>query len=270
MIGGGVAVSLARSGRTPAVFDIRPDAADKLEGVPPCSPTAGDVARLSDVVMVAVVDADQARSVLAGAGGLLASARPGMIVVLLSTVAVPVVHELAELCAGYDVVLLDCGVTPGDKAAQNGLVAILGGPEDAVAEAMPVLDDFAKVVIHCGPLGSGMATKIARNVVTYGSWRVVREASLLAALQGVDLARLIEVIEESDPEGRTLLQMLKLQLAGFDGAAMEAAGVLTLMDKDLAAAQDLASELGMDVPLVDVARRKATDTLSLSIPKPPS
>jgi 3-hydroxyisobutyrate dehydrogenase-like beta-hydroxyacid dehydrogenase len=42
------------------------------------------------------------------------------------------------------------------------------------------------------------------------------------------------------------------------------------MDKDLAAAQDLASELGMDVPLVDVARRKATDTLSLSIPKPPS
>jgi 3-hydroxyisobutyrate dehydrogenase-like beta-hydroxyacid dehydrogenase len=270
MIGGGVAVSLARSGRIPAVFDIRSDAADKLAGVPSTLPTAAEVARVSDVVLVAVVDADQARSVLVGEDGLLASARPGMVIVLLSTVAVPVVHELAALCAESGVSLLDCGVTPGDKAAQNGLVAILGGPDDAVAEAMPVLEDFAKVVIHCGPLGSGMATKIARNVVTYGSWRVVREASLLAALHGVELERLVDVIEAADPEGRTLLQMLKLQLAGFDGAAMEAAGVLTLLDKDLAAAQDLASELGLEVPLVDVARREASDTLSLSVPERPS
>jgi 3-hydroxyisobutyrate dehydrogenase-like beta-hydroxyacid dehydrogenase len=266
MIGGGVAVSLARSGRIPAVFDIKPDTADRLEGVPSVLQTAAEVASVSDVIMIAVVDAEQARTVLGGEEGLLASAHPGMIVVLLSTVAVPVVHELAELCARSGVELLDCGVTPGDKAAQNGLVAILGGPDDAVHAALPVLKDFAKEVIHCGPLGTGMATKIARNVITYGSWRVVREASLLAASQGVDLAQLVRVIEEADPEGRTLLQMLKLQLAGFDGAAMEKAGVLTLMDKDLAAAQGLAAQSNLDVPLVDVTRHEASDTLSLSLP----
>jgi len=270
MIGGGVAVSLARSGRVPAVFDIRPDAADKLSGVPPTLASAAEVARVSDVVMIAVVDADQARTVLAGEDGLLSSAHPGSIVVLLSTVAVPVVRELAGLCAEAGVALLDCGVTPGDKAAQNGLVAIVGGPDDAVAAAMPVLSDFAKQVIHCGPLGSGMATKIARNVVTYGSWRVVREASLLAATYGVDLDRLVEVIEAADPEGRTLLQMLKLQLVGFDGASMESAGVPTLMDKDLAAAQDLAADLGLRVPLVDVVRSEGSDTLSLAMPERPA
>jgi 3-hydroxyisobutyrate dehydrogenase-like beta-hydroxyacid dehydrogenase len=261
MIGGGVAVSLARSGRVPAVFDLRSDAADKLVGVPPTSQSAADVANVSDVVLVAVVDADQARLVLVGKNGLLSSAHPGMIVVLLSTVAVPTVYELADLCAAAGVALLDCGVT-GDKASTNGLVAMVGGPEDVVAAAMPVLEDFAKVVVHCGPLGCGMATKIARNVVTYGSWRAVREASLLVARHGVDLSRFVEVIEESDPEGLSLLRILKFQLARFEGAALNAAGILKLMDKDLAAAQGLASELGLEVPLVDVARNGGSDTLS--------
>jgi 3-phenylpropionate/trans-cinnamate dioxygenase ferredoxin reductase subunit len=263
MIGGGVAVSLARRGRVPAVFDVRPEAADALAGVPDVLGSAAEVARISDVVLVAVVDADQARTVLTGPGGILAGAAPGSVVVLLSTVAVPVVHELAALCAEHGVDLLDCGVTPGDKAADNGLVAILGGDATVVERARPVLVDFAKEVVHCGPLGAGMATKIARNVVTYGCWRAVHEASTLAAAAGVDPAKLMTVIDSADPDGATLLSWLRMRTAATPKVRALVPQVERLMDKDLAAAQDLAGTLGVDIPLVDVARNHVAETLAI-------
>lgn len=263
MIGGGVAVSLARRGRVPAVFDVRPEAADALAGVPDVLGSAAEVARISDVVLVAVVDADQARTVLTGPGGILAGAAPGSVVVLLSTVAVPVVHELAALCAEHGVDLLDCGVTPGDKAADNGLVAILGGDAAVVERACPVLVDFAKEVVHCGPLGAGMATKIARNVVTYGCWRAVHEASTLAAAAGVDPAKLMTVIDSADPDGATLLSWLRMRTAATPKVRALVPQVERLMDKDLAAAQDLAGTLGVDIPLVDVARNHVAETLAI-------
>jgi 3-hydroxyisobutyrate dehydrogenase-like beta-hydroxyacid dehydrogenase len=268
MIGGGVAVSLARRGRIPAVHDIRPDAVKNLAGVPEQLPSAAEVARASDVVLVAVVDADQARTVLAGENGLLAGARPGLIVALLSTVAVPVVHELAESCARFGVDLLDCGVTPGDKAAENGMVAIVGGKTEVVERAMPVLRGFAKKVVHCGPLGTGMATKIARNVITYGCWTVVDEAAALARSAGVDPETLITVVEGADPHGATLFSWLREQIA--DNARIRALvpQVSTLLDKDLSAAQDLAAHFGIPVPVIDVARAGGPHTLAFDTPAP--
>lgn len=264
MIGGGVAVSLARSGRTPLVYDIRPEAAADLDGVPATEASPAEVARESDVVLIAVVDADQVRAVLNGSDGLLAGAHPGLIVVLLSTVAVPEVHALAEQCAAAGVALLDCGVTPGNLAAHNGLVAMVGGDDHTVRRAMPVLDDFAKKVVHCGPLGAGMATKIARNVVTYGTWRVMHEAAELASSAGVDPETLKTVIEEADPDGITMFTLL----GRTEGTKAFAPQILRLMDKDLAAAHELATEGGVAVPVVDAVREHGTDTLGIDAEKP--
>lgn len=259
MIGGGVAVSLARSGRTPLVYDIRTSAADDLNGVPAAVTSPAAVARESDVVLVAVIDAEQVRDVLEGPDGLLAGANPGLIVVLLSTVAVPEVHALAQRCAAAGVALLDCGVTPGNLAADNGLVAMVGGDDHTVHRAMPVLTDFAKTVVHCGPLGAGMATKIARNVVTYGTWRVMHEAAELARSAGVDPRQLMTVIEEADPNGATVFTLLN----GGEEAKAFAPQMLRLMDKDLAAAQELAAIGQVDTPVVDVTRAQGPDTLGM-------
>lgn len=263
MIGGGVAVSLARRGRVPAVYDIRPEASEQLAGVPASLGSPAEVARASDVIFVAVVDADQARTVLSGPDGVLAGARPGAVVVLLSTVAVPVVHELASVCADHDVVLLDCGVTPGEQAAHHGLVAIVGGDESIVDKVRPVLADFAKATVHCGPLGAGMATKIARNVITYGTWRAVHEATELAASAGVDPRNLIDVIEAADPDGTTLFTWQRLRLAADSGAQALVPQVRQLLDKDLAAAQELAADRSVPVPLVDATRSHGTETIDL-------
>jgi 3-hydroxyisobutyrate dehydrogenase-like beta-hydroxyacid dehydrogenase/alkylhydroperoxidase/carboxymuconolactone decarboxylase family protein YurZ len=263
MIGGGVAVSLGRSGRTPMVYDVDPAAVDRLSGETTVAASPAHVAQRSDVVLVAVVDADQVRAVLRGEDGLLAGAEQGLIVVVMSTVAVPEVLDLARECAAKGVALLDCGVTPGDQAAVNGMVAMIGGDDHTVRRAMPVLVDFAKKVVHCGPLGAGMATKIARNVVTYGSWRALHEAAEIAEAAGVNPKTLLSVIEEADPSGLAMSSVIRGRLS--DPGLMEehAPSMLRLMDKDLAAAQDLAKKHDLDVPLVDVVRTQGADTLEI-------
>lgn len=263
MIGGGVATSLARSGRTPLVYDIRPQAAD-LPGSPELASSPADVAARSDVVMVAVVSAEQALDVLNGEQGVLAAAHDGLTVVLLSTVSLASVRQLSDLCAERGVTLLDCGVTPGDKAAENGMVVMVGGDTSEVDRVRPVLDDFAKAVVHCGPLGAGMATKIARNIVTYGSWRTVSEAASLAESAGVDPQTLIQVIQTADPEGHTLLLLLQMQQNGDADAVGHQ--ILPLMTKDLSAAQQLAADSGLRLPLVEASLAGASETLHLDPP----
>lgn len=282
MIGGGVATSLARSGRRPVVYDVRPEAAD-LPGDPDLATSAGDLASRCDVVLVAVVTADQARTVISE---VVTGGRRGSVVVLLSTVELDVVRELAATCERAGIGFLDSGVTPGDKAAENGLVTMIGGSDETFAYARPVLADFAKEAVHCGPLGAGMATKLARNVVTYGCWRAVTEAAGLADAAGVPAETLMHVITTADPTGSTLLQLLRMQRLDEDGAkallasvstpgtnldgpAAQAAaaevvrGIFPLMDKDLDAAQRLGSALELDLPLVDVTRSRAKATLGV-------
>ena len=65
MIGGGGAASLVRSGQVPAVFDVREDASNALTGIPPRLTSPVDVARVSDVILAAVVTAERAIQLLA-------------------------------------------------------------------------------------------------------------------------------------------------------------------------------------------------------------
>ena len=197
MIGGGVAICLARANRLAAVYDIRPDASDKLEGVPPVVASPAEVARQADVVMIAVIDAKQARDVMSGPDGLLAAKRPGLAIVLLSTVSLPDLTELREIAAAGDAVLVDCGVTGGPASAQKGMVSLVGADDATFARVKDVIDDFSKLAIHMGGPGAGMAAKIARNVIVYTVWRAGYEGAQLAKAAGIDIAKLAAAIDGS-------------------------------------------------------------------------
>lgn len=254
MIGGGVAVSLARSGRAPVVYDIRTDASAKLTGVDQQLESPAAVAARSDVVMVAVVDAAQVDEVINGPGGLLEGTHAGLVVALLSTVDLAAVRSVSDQCAAVGVALLDCGVTPGDKAAENGMVAMVGGDADSVARARPVLEDWAAEVVHCGPTGAGMAVKIARNMLTYCGWAVADEASALAEAAGVPLSTLLEVLRKAD-SAKMLLLRLELKDQGYQIPDEAIEATVTFAKKDLAAAKRLAAEFDLPTPLVDTSRR---------------
>ena len=269
-IGGGVAVSLARRGRTLAVHDIRADAAARLGGVPSVLPSAAAVAAASDVVMIAVLNAQQVRAVLEGPEGLLASAHPGLVLVLLSTVSMDDLRQLVAVDSAAGVPMLDCGVTGGpDSASKGELIAMLGG-ESAVAERVrPVLEDWSECVQYMGPPGTGMAAKIARNIIHFQIWRAGHEGALLASRAGVDLARFVAVVARAatKPGSSPTIWMTEESINprgswSADQARMRL-HVLELMKKDMEAALSLAASVGVRLPSTEAAYHGGAEIFGL-------
>jgi 3-hydroxyisobutyrate dehydrogenase len=264
MIGSGVALCLARAGLLQAVYDVRPGAADGLDGVPPVTTSPAEVARQCDVVVIAVVSAQQTVDVLSGPEGLLAAARPGLEVVLVATVALQELNRIRAITDAAGVGLVDCGVTGGQAARVNGLVCLVGASEAQFARVQPVLEGFAKSVAWMGGAGAGMAAKIARNVVVYGSLRAGYEGAALARAAGVSLKQLIQVIEDSSGGvGGPMMLMARDDPETHPEEAKVRENVRTLMLKDLHAALELGTELGVSLPLAELACRTDYETVGL-------
>lgn len=259
-IGGSVVRMLDRRGRQVTAYDVHADAITAVPAQPADSPA--DIARASDVVVIAVVTADQVRDAMFGPDGIMTAARRGLVVVILSTIDVASVRDIARRAAEHEVHVLDCGVTMGERAAARGLVGFLGGPDDVVARTLPVLESFGERIVHCGPLGAGMTAKIARNVITYGTWTVVDDAVRLAEAGGVDPRALLEAIHTSDPDGSTSFRWLRMQLDGVDIDEARADRVTGLLLKDMAAAVDLADRHDRPSDLLALVADRGRATLA--------
>ncbi len=265
VIGSGVALCLARAGMLAAVYDVRKNAADELEGVPPVISSPRELAEKSDVVIIAVVSAEQTIDVLNGPDGVLAAARPDLNIVLVATVSLEALQKIRALTDAAGVGLIDCGVTGGQAARTNGLVCLVGATPERLAAVKPVLDGFAKSVAHMGGPNAGMAAKIARNVVVYGCLRAGYEGASLARAAGVDVRQLAQVIEDSsDGVGGPMMLMGRPgdPLTNPDEAKVREY-VLGLMHKDLDAALDLGKALHVSLPLVELTQATGRETAGL-------
>ncbi len=136
-----------------------------------------------------------------------------------------------------------------------------------VARASVVLADCSSAIRHLGPVGAGMAAKVSLNAITYGTWRTVHEACSLAERAGVDIAAFLSAVEAGDPTGQIRFILVKSQTTPTSVATVDrkasATRMQTIMRKDLQAAQRLAADLSVEVPLIDVAEAQIDSTLRL-------
>jgi 3-hydroxyisobutyrate dehydrogenase-like beta-hydroxyacid dehydrogenase len=272
-IGRGLADNLLGAGVALSVYDVRPEATDAFRPEAHVAQSPGDLARHSEVVMVAVVNDAQVRSVLQGADGVFAQAAPGTAVVIVSTIATSTVTQLHAEGSAHGVTIVDCGVSGGPAAAASGeLVCMVGGTAEDVERVRPVLDVISCRVLHMGPHGAGLSAKLARNIVQYGSWLAAFEAQELAEAAGIDLLKLGQAIKESDQRiGGASTLMFRTTArpwpadadAGLVGA-MRAASLLA--HKDLAAARALGQELGVPLPLATLTEARCDEIFGLAGP----
>jgi 3-hydroxyisobutyrate dehydrogenase-like beta-hydroxyacid dehydrogenase len=269
-IGRGVATNVARAGLGLVVSDVRQEATEAFAGTARIAATPAEVAQLSEVVVIAVVNDAQLVDVLTGPNGALSSARPGTSFVVLSTVAAGTVRLMAAKALESGCGVVDCGVSGGPAAASEGqLVAMVGGSEEAVDRVRPVLDAFSSVVVHMGPAGAGLQAKLARNIVQYGSWLAAYEGQRLAEAAGIELSKLALAIRESDALiGGASRLMFRETVEPFGEDAHPAivdamrAGA-SLAHKDLRAALELAGELGVELPMAALTEDLCDDVFGL-------
>ncbi|HML00869.1 MAG TPA: NAD(P)-binding domain-containing protein, partial [Acidimicrobiales bacterium] len=132
-IGRGVAEGVLRAGLDLVVCDVLPEATATFAGRATVAAGPAELGTASDVIVVAVVDDAQVLAVLDPVGGALSSVSPGSTVLLLSTVAPATVDRVAAMCGDKGVGVVDCGVSGGPAAAaEGGLVAMVGGDDDAL------------------------------------------------------------------------------------------------------------------------------------------
>jgi 3-hydroxyisobutyrate dehydrogenase-like beta-hydroxyacid dehydrogenase len=265
-IGGGVALCLARAGLLSAVYDVRSNAADKLEGVPPVCSSPADVARRSDVIFLAVLSADQATSALVGPSGVLAGARPNAAIVLLSTVSLDDLGKLREITEHAGVPLIDAGVSGGPQAAKKGMILLVGGDECVLAHIKPVLESVCKYVAHMGGPSAGMTAKIARNTIMIGCQRAGYEGTSLAKAAGVDMAQFVKIMLETDNTGvgPMMFPERTADPATDPQEAKERRRYRDMIVKDMHASIELAAANGIDVPLIELTLNTADEIVGFA------
>ena len=261
-MGGPMADCVVRAGHELRVVDVSPEAVEArvaLGARPASSPAAA--ADGAAVVGVVVFDDAQALEVVTGPEGVLGTLAPGSVVAIHTTVTLDTIHALGAAAEARGVDLLDAGISGGEDGAATGtLLSLVGGPAEAVERARPYLDAFSKEVLHAGPLGAGMALKLARNAAGYSMMAVVHESIALATRAGVGLDQLQHALTET---GVFRQAMSPFMLGGPEPltddddpnlrAAME--HLARLGDKDLAHTLDLAERLAVDLPIAETTRR---------------
>ena len=269
-IGGGVATSVARAGLPLVVCDVSSEATDAFRDTAHVAATVPDLVRRSDVVVVAVVDDAQVLAVLSGPDGGLAAAGDDTTVLILSTISARCVSAVGTEAAERGVAVIDCGVTGGPAAAASGeLVCMVGGDPEAIGALKPVFDAISSLVVTMGPFGSGLAAKLARNVITYGSWLAAYEGQRLAEAAGIPLSRLAQVVKASDVHvGGASRLMFRSTVAPFtdeddQGLVSMMRSGASLAHKDLRAALELAGSLDVDLPLTRMTEDHCDDVFGL-------
>lgn len=227
-----------------------------------------ELAKEAGVICIVVQNEQQVRDVLEGPDGILATAQPGTVVAVHSTISAEGAVALAELCAARGVELLDAPISGGGMGAAEGTLAVmLGGTDEAVAAATPVLDAFATLVVHMGPVGAGTQTKIARNLITFASFALVGEAQRLADGAGLDLSKLGEVVRHSDKvtsgPGAIMLRGQVGLLSDDDPWRSIFEHTATLGGKDLELAKQMGDALSIDTPFADLAEEHLRIALGL-------
>ena len=251
-----MARNLRRAGFPVAGFARRPETAEQARAEDiDVRPSIAEVAADADVMITMVTTSKDVLEVALGDGGLVASARPGAVLVDMSTIAPVASRRVADACAARAIGFLDAPVSGGSFGAEAGSLTIMAGGDAALLERCRPL--FAAMgnpdrVFHTGPVGSGEVVKLVNNMLVGSISAATLEALMVGVRAGADLQTLVDVVSVSSGASIQLSGQLALRaLAGEFGPGF----TTDLLVKDLGLAAELAEQAGQPTPLTDVARR---------------
>ncbi|MBS0580487.1 MAG: NAD(P)-dependent oxidoreductase [Proteobacteria bacterium] len=265
-MGSAQAAEIARAGFELTVYDAFARTLDAFTGGTRAGSPA-EVASGCDIIGICVRDDPQVREVIFGAKGLAAAIAPGALVLVHSTVSPATIRAAAEGLHRRGAALIDAAVTRTRYGTAAGpfVLSMTGGDPALTERARPVLAAFSTEVVHAGPLGAGMALKIANNFVTWSHILVIKQALALAHAGGVGIGTLRAVMKGNG-------NLTAVTAAVMDGAERDAGGMSPerrdflesqgrIGEKDLALALEMAQAAGVDLSMGAQAARDILEAM---------
>jgi 3-hydroxyisobutyrate dehydrogenase len=245
-MGTGMAHNLAKAGYLTLVWNRTSSKAEALatELNIQVAPSINKIAAQANIILICVsADSD----VLEIVNTLLTSIKPNTIVVDSSTVSSDTAKIAAQLLATKQAHFLDAPVSGGVEGAKNGTLAMMvGGDQDILNQATPILESMCTRIIYMGGTGSGQGTKAVNQIMAAGINQAVTEALAFAQAEGLPLEKVIDVVS-GGAAGNWFLSHRGLSMTkdhyvpGFK---------LALHHKDLKICQTMAEKNAADLPLV--------------------
>ena len=202
------------------------------------------------IVVVCVSDTPDVEAVLFGPDGVVEGAAPGTLIIDCSTIAPSGSWDFAARLREHDLHMIDAPVSGGSEGARNATLTIfVGGDEQDVERARPVLEALGRTITHVGPIGAGQAVKAVNQVILAGTYLGVAEGIVLAIKAGLDVEQVVGALGGGAAQSWVLANRSGRMLDNDYPLGFKVA----LHRKDLAIALELAAQLGAVLPVSALA-----------------
>ncbi len=198
-MGAPMARNLLKAGHALAVFDVVRAHVDALAAAgAKAADSAADAVAGADLVITMLPSSPHVNAVYGGERGILASVRPGVVLVDSSTIDPHSARAVAARAVAHGNPMADAPVSGGTGGAEAGTLTFMVGAEPGLFERIkPVLAQMGKTIVRCGASGTGQAAKICNNMLLAISMIGVAEAMSLGAALGIDPKVLAGIINTS-------------------------------------------------------------------------
>ncbi len=253
-MGAPMAANVKKGGFDVVAFDLDPARAQAFARAHHARATESlaELGQSCDAIVTMLPTGREVRDALFGMqdGALAANLKAGAIVIDMSSADPVGTRTLGAELAARQLHLVDAPVSGGVARAIDGSLAIMiGGEPEAVAAARPVLACMGAKLFEVGSLGCGHAMKCLNNFLAATSFAAASEAVRVGRQFGLDPEIMADVINVSTGRSFASESLIKQHvLSGTFGTGF----ALGLLAKDVGIARDLADQIGVEAPVVDL------------------
>ncbi len=247
--------NLLKAGHELVVFNrSRPGIDECVAAGAKAAASPRDVGARCRVVITMVTNSPDVMQVVAGENGVLEGAKPGALVIDMSSIAPGAAREAAARCAEKGVDMLDAPVSGGENGAIRGSLTIMVGGDKDVFERVKddILLKMGAVAVHCGDIGAGNATKLVNQVIVAGNLAALAEGITLARKLGVDPGVALDAVRGGMAGSRILQDKGPLMLSGEYRPGFKLGLHIKDMHNALDAAHDAGSPLVVTPAIVEM------------------
>jgi 3-hydroxyisobutyrate dehydrogenase-like beta-hydroxyacid dehydrogenase len=220
------------------------------------APTAADVGKVSDLVIIAVGYDEETMDCVAGPNGLLKTMKPGSIIAVSSTVSLDTIRKVGQLAEKQGVDVYDAPICRGRWAADEGtLLALVGGKPEVVKRAEPVYACFCSDIRPLGGVGFGQFGKAMNNFLLWVNSIGLMEAGRMGESMGIDLPTLRDALLISSGGSQALIDW---DMTTFTWAA-----------KDMQCVSKMSDEFGLSLPIMGAIKELTKEARKIKATNPP-
>lgn len=249
-IGSPIAERLIDGGHPLCVYDLNRDATRPHEAKGARrADSVQELAETCAIIFLSLPGPKQIKEVVLGEHGLLAHASSPLTIIDLSTNAIALNRQIAELAKAKDIHYLDAPVSGGRVGAIAGKLAVMiGGKQTAFDATRHLLECFGENIFYMGPAGAGTLTKLINNQIFLSASVLIQEGFVMGAKAGMDPSAVLEVLKVSS--AGSLLARASLVLSRKFEQDIFA---LSIAAKDIEVALASAEAVGAEMPMTAAA-----------------